>query len=124
MRVLFDKSAPYGLARHLVGHTITTAEQCGWGRMENGDLLTAAEHAGHEVFLTADKNLRYQQNLDGRKIALVVLGQSPWPLVRQGNTSPTSSRLSIQQPPAAMPKSISRLLPKSRLRVPDTSRKV
>lgn len=83
MRVLFDKSAPYGLARHLVGHTITTAEQCGWGRLENGDLLTVAEHAGHEVFLTADKNLRYQQNLDGRKIALVVLGQSPWPLVRQ-----------------------------------------
>jgi hypothetical protein len=83
MRVLFDKSAPYGLARHLVGHTVTTAEQCGWGRLENGDLLTAAEHAGHEVFLTADKNLRYQQNLDGRKIALVVLGQSPWPLVRQ-----------------------------------------
>ena len=119
MRVLFDKSAPYGLARHLVGHTITTAEQCGWGRLENGDLLTVAEHAGHEVFLTADKNLRYQQNLDGRKIALVFLASLLGRLC--GNTSPTLSRLSMQQPPAAMPRSISRFLPRSRLRVLDFS---
>ena len=83
MRVLFDKSAPYGLARHLEGHPVSTAEQCGWGRLENGDLLTVAELSGYELFLTADKNLCYQQNLAGRKISIVVLGQSPWPLVRQ-----------------------------------------
>lgn len=83
MRVLFDKSAPYGLARYLEDHTVSTAEDCGWGRLENGDLLTVAEQSGYELFLTADKNLRYQQNLAGRKISLVVLGQSPWPLVRQ-----------------------------------------
>jgi hypothetical protein len=45
-------------------------------------LLKAAEEDGFDVFFTADKNLRYQQNLTGRKIALVVLGNSPWPLVR------------------------------------------
>jgi hypothetical protein len=50
--------------------------------MQNGDLLTAAEQAGFDVFLTADKNLRYQQNFSSRMIALVVLGNSPWPLVR------------------------------------------
>ncbi len=83
MRVLFDKSAPYGLARHLEGHAVSTAEQCGWGRLENGDLLTVAEQSGYELFLTADKNQRYQQNLAGRRLSLVVLGQSPWPLVRQ-----------------------------------------
>ena len=83
MRVLFDKSAPYGLARHLEGHAVSTAEQCGWGRLENGDLLTVAEQSGYELFLTADKNLRYQQNFTGRRISIVVLGQSPWPLVRQ-----------------------------------------
>ena len=83
MRVLFDKSAPYGLARHLQGHAVSTAEQCGWGRLENGDLLTVAEQSGYEVFLTADKNIRYQQNLSGRKMAIVALGQSPWRLVRQ-----------------------------------------
>ncbi len=82
MRILFDKSAPYGLVRHLRGHVIATAEERGWGRLENGDLLSSAEEAGYEVFLTADKNLRYQQNLSGRKIALVVLGNSPWHLVR------------------------------------------
>jgi hypothetical protein len=83
MRVLFDKSAPYGLARHLEGHAIATADERGWGRLENGVLLSAAEEAGFDVFFTADKNLRYQQNLSGRKIALVVLGNSPWHLVRQ-----------------------------------------
>ena len=83
MRVLFDKSAPNGLARHLSDHAVSTAEQCGWGRLENGALLTVAEESGYDLFLTADKNLRYQQNFTGRKISIVVLGQSPWPLVRQ-----------------------------------------
>lgn len=82
MRILFDKSAPYGLARHLQDHALSTAEERGWDRLENGDLLTAAEKAGFEVFLTTDKNLRYQQDLSARRIAIVVLGHSPWPLVR------------------------------------------
>lgn len=82
MRVLFDKSAPYGLARHLEGHAVSKAEALGWGRLQNGELITVAEQAGFEVFLTADKNLRYQQSLSARMIAIVVLGHSPWPLVR------------------------------------------
>jgi hypothetical protein len=83
MRVLFDKSAPHGLISHLTDHAVSTAEEQGWDQLENGDLLTAAETAGFEVFLTADKNLRYQQNLAGRAIAIVVLGHSPWQLVKQ-----------------------------------------
>jgi hypothetical protein len=82
MRVLFDKSAPNKLIPHLEGHAVSTAEKQGWGRLENGDLLKAAEDAGFDLLFTADKNLRYQQNLTSRKIALVVLGNSPWPLVR------------------------------------------
>jgi hypothetical protein len=82
MRVLFDKSAPNKLILHVKGHSVSTAEKQGWDRLENGDLLKAAEEDGFDVFFTADKNLRYQQNLTGRKIALVVLGNSPWPLVR------------------------------------------
>ena len=46
----------------------------GWAKLTNGDLLTTAEAAGFEIFLTADKNIQYQQNLSGRRIALVVLG--------------------------------------------------
>ena len=106
MRVLFDKSAPYGLARHLEGHAVSTAEQCGWGRLENGDLLTVAEQSGYELFLTADKNLRYQQNLAGRRLSIVVLGQSPWPLVRQHipailaavNAAPSGSFVEVEIP--------------------------
>jgi len=83
MRILFDHNAPQGIARHLVGHSITEAKERGWDRLTNGDLLAAAEKAGFHVLLTADKNMCYQQNLSGRTIALVVLGKSPWPLVRR-----------------------------------------
>lgn len=82
MRVLFDHGTPAALARALVGHAVTEAIDNGWDHFSNGDLLKVAEEAGFEILLTTDKNIRYQQNLSGRKIALVVLGNSPWRLVR------------------------------------------
>ena len=57
-------------------HEVLTAPQRGWGTLKNGELLTAAEDAGFDVLLTTDKNLRYQQNLSGRKIAIVILGRN------------------------------------------------
>jgi hypothetical protein len=54
--------------------------------LSNGDLLAEAERAGFDVFLTADKNIRYQQNLAGRKIAVVVLSTPQWPVVRLHTT--------------------------------------
>lgn len=77
MRILFDHSCPYNLARHLAGHTVSTAEEYGWDRLTNGELLQEAD-----LLLTADKNLSYQQNLSRCKIGIAVLGHSPWPLVR------------------------------------------
>jgi hypothetical protein len=53
---------------------VITAQERGWDTLSNGDLLEAAERAGIDVVVTADKNMRYQQNLAGRKIALVILG--------------------------------------------------
>lgn len=50
--------------------------------MSNGDLLAAAEQAGFDLLVTADKNMRYQQNLTGRRIALVVLSTPQWPIVK------------------------------------------
>ena len=50
--------------------------------MENGELVPAAEAAGFEVIVTTDRNLRYQQNLDNRKLAIVVLGRGRWTIVR------------------------------------------
>jgi hypothetical protein len=52
---------------------VTTAKERGWDTLGNGDLLAAAEQAGFDVVLTADKNMRHQQNLEGRRIALPVL---------------------------------------------------
>lgn len=51
----------------------------GWDRLRNGELLAAAEQAGYEVLLTTDKNLRYQQNLKERTIAIVVISHAQWP---------------------------------------------
>jgi hypothetical protein len=82
MRVLFDNGTPRGVAAALVGHTVEEARARGWDALKIGDLLDAAEATGFEVFVTTDRNLRYQQNLAGRKIAIVVLSRSRWLLVR------------------------------------------
>jgi predicted nuclease of predicted toxin-antitoxin system len=82
MLILFDHVTPSGIARFLPGHTVTKAKDRGWDTLTNGDLLAEAERAGFDVVLTADKNMRYQQNLRGRKIALVVLSTPQWPVVR------------------------------------------
>ena len=82
MRILFDHGTPAPLIPLLVGHTITKARDRGWDTLSNGDLLTVAEDAGFDVLLTTDKNIRHQQNLEGRRIALVVLSTPRWPAVR------------------------------------------
>ena len=83
MLVLFDNGTPRTLARFLIDHhMITEARARGREKLENGDLLREAEAAGFEVLVTTDKNLSYQQNLKGRKIAVVVLGQGRWSLIR------------------------------------------
>jgi hypothetical protein len=82
MLILFDHVTPRGIARFLPGHTVTKAKERGWVTLTNGDLLAEAERAGFDVLVTADKNMRYQQNLTGRRIALVVLSTPQWPVVR------------------------------------------
>src|SRR5205807_648720 len=82
MLVLFDHGTPSGIAPALVGHTVVEARERGWDKVSNGDLLNAAEAAGFQVLLTTDKNIQYQQNLTGRKISVLVLANSQWPIVR------------------------------------------
>ena len=66
------------------GHTIHTAQSKGWDTLSNGALLEAAETAGFELLLTTDRRIRHQQNLQGRRVAPVVLtGTTRWSLVRQ-----------------------------------------
>ena len=83
MLILFDHGTPRGLARALAGHRVTTARARGWERLSNGVLLKAAEEAGIDLLLTTDNNIRYQQNLAARTIAIVVLtGSTKWSRVR------------------------------------------
>jgi hypothetical protein len=74
MKIILDESVPQKL-RLLIegGHTVVTTWFQGWSGLQNGALLNAAEEAGFELFITADQEMRYQQNLAGRKMALVVL---------------------------------------------------
>ena len=78
MKILFDQGTPVPLRRHLPGHVVSTAFEQGWSELKNGDLLAAAE-LQFDAFITTDKNLRYQQSLAGRKLAVVVLPFTSWP---------------------------------------------
>ena len=82
MKILFDNGTPRPIAARLAGHEVTFARRIGWHELGNGDLIRQAEEAGYEVLLSTDKSIRYQQNLAGRKIALVILGNQQWPVVR------------------------------------------
>ncbi len=82
MLVLFDQGTPVPIANSLLGHSVKTARQLGWDTLANGELLRMAEEAGFDVLLTTDKNLGYQQNLEDRKIAIVVLGRNRWSSVK------------------------------------------
>jgi glutamate racemase len=83
MKILFDNGTPKPIARSLTNHEISFARRIGWHELGNGELIQKAEEAGYDVLLSTDKNIRYQQNLSGRKIALVVLGNQQWPLVKR-----------------------------------------
>ncbi len=83
MLVLFDHSTPAPLRYALKAHTVVEAVERGWERLANGALLQEAEAAGFEVFITADKNIRYQQNLMRRRIAILVLENAQWPILRK-----------------------------------------
>lgn len=83
MHILFDHGTPAPLRSFLTGHTIRRAKEEGWDTFNNGELLQAAEEAGFDVLVTTDKNLRYQQNLADRKIAIVVLVTGQWPVLRK-----------------------------------------
>lgn len=83
MLILFDQGTPVPLRAFLTRHTVRTASQEGWDRLKNGELLTAAELAGFDLLLTTDKNLRYQQELRIRRIAILVLGVQQWPRLRR-----------------------------------------
>ena len=83
MRILFDNGTPRGVAKALLAHVVEEARTRGWDTLRNGELLDAAEAGGFDLFLTTDRNIRYQQNLSRRRIAIVILGKRRWRLIRR-----------------------------------------
>lgn len=73
MKVLLDECVPKDLCKSLVGHECYSARQAGFGGKKNGELLTAAQLAGYDVLLTVDQNIPDQQNLAGRRLALLII---------------------------------------------------
>jgi hypothetical protein len=82
MNIVFDQGTPVPLRNFLIGHTIATAYELCWGTLNNGVLISTAESAGYHLLITTDKNLKYQQNLANRKIAILVLDTTSWPQLR------------------------------------------
>jgi hypothetical protein len=83
VRILFDKNVPVPVRRFLPRHEVYTIPEMQWpDRLKNGELLNLAEETGFDLIVTCDQNIRRQQNLSGRKLALVVFGSNIWPIVR------------------------------------------
>ena len=83
MRILFDQGTPVPLRRHLHPHPVDTIAERGWSELQNGDLLDQAEADGYQALITTDQNLKYQQNLTGRAIRILVLTTTSWPRIRK-----------------------------------------
>ncbi|MBW4501255.1 MAG: DUF5615 family PIN-like protein [Scytonema hyalinum WJT4-NPBG1] len=72
MKIILDENLPRGLKRYLSAYEVTTVQEQGWAGFKNGELMTRIDGV-YDVFLTSDKNLKYQQNLTGRRIAIIEL---------------------------------------------------
>jgi len=95
MRIIFDQGVPVPLRRSLTGHTVETAYERGWSNLSNGALIEAAE-SEFELLVTTDQNLRYQQNLSGRRIAILVLPTTRWPEIQTRAESVLTAISSMQ----------------------------
>jgi hypothetical protein len=83
MKIILDESVPQELPLLIKGgHMVVTAWFQGWSGFKNGALLDAAEEAGFDLFITADQELSYQQNLTSRKMAVLVLSTNNWSMIK------------------------------------------
>jgi hypothetical protein len=106
MRILLDVCTPVQVRHALPDHEVRTAVKMGWGELENGALLAAAESAGFDVLIICDKNLRHQQNLAGRRLAILELWtnhrptlEKHWPLIASTTASLRPGEYRVLQAP-------------------------
>jgi hypothetical protein len=96
MTILFDQGTPVPLRDGLTGHTVATAYERGWSTLGNGELLAAAEAASFDVLITTDQNLRHQQQLANRRVAVIVLPTTGWPEIRHHTQEIVAAVAAIQ----------------------------
>ena len=82
MKILFDHGTPAPLRHHLRKHSVDRSAERGWELLDSGELLRRAEEEGYEIIVTTDQSMRHQQNLAGRRLAIVVLLATAWPRVQ------------------------------------------
>lgn len=81
MDIILDENLPHYLKKVLSSHTVTTVSDEGWSGISNGDLIKRVDGV-FDVLMTSDKNLRYQQNLSGRKVSIVEIYSNRLPLIK------------------------------------------
>jgi hypothetical protein len=96
MKILFDQGTPAPLRGALIGHAVSTTFEMGWAKLDNGALLKAAD-TDFDVLVTTDRNLRYQQNLAGLRLAVLVLPTTSWPKI-QAHQAQVVTALSLLRP--------------------------
>jgi len=80
MKIIIDECVPHIVKKRLSHRQIKTVQEMGWAGIKNGELLSLAEET-FDIFVTSDKNLRYQQNLENRKIAILLLPSNQVPII-------------------------------------------
>jgi hypothetical protein len=81
MKIVFDENVPWPLRKLLSDFSVTNVQREGLGGTENGELLATLD-GRFDVFILCDKNLRYQQNLKGKQIAIIELPTNRWPILK------------------------------------------
>jgi hypothetical protein len=90
-RLLLDESVPAGLKRLLIAFEVKTAPEMRWAGITNGRLLVLAEQNGFDIMVTSDTNIRFQNRLAGRRIALVVATTNHWDTIRADPVDPVAA---------------------------------
>lgn len=86
MKVLLDENLDHALRKLLGPHEVVTVTYMGWSGVQNGALLRIAEESGFDVLLTGDRTLSNEQNLTGRRLAIVALSAIQLPIIRENLT--------------------------------------
>lgn len=82
MKVLLDENVDHRLRNFLGAHEVFTVTYKGWAGLKNGELLRVAEADGIDISLTGDQTLMDEQNIGGRRLAIIALSTTEFPILK------------------------------------------